>query len=713
MFPRSNRFPSTKVSDVPGPGAYDPQDPEYDAYKHGAFLEKQDRFLKEKPSDVPGPSAYTTERCGNKRVEVKTVSGDRTAVLQRKLQEMERLYSESKKTHQAEVERLKGELSRAQRSNAEQNDRCDKLKKQNEVLDLRLSELKKINLSDQSEVKDLRVKLRLAEHERTQLASKQGDVGEAKKALQALDYKRREELRERDRRITDLEKSLATERKRKDGLESRLTEVKENANTELHQIQDSKKALDAALQEMKEEKERAKTSLLAFQTQAKDKEDELVAQLEQHRLLLSRVAEEYGRLASSTISLVEHERAKSQSRVLSLRVARLERKLANSEGQVLELANLIRCTKDQNAILTTQLVQAETAVSYYREALHSALSERTAASGTRELDEDVAEITRENLEAQLIANHFFLESADVRSTYERARIEHLLLHSALLTRHLDEAERQIHQQSEQIVQVRDEHSAIQVELLAVRSNYEAVQARLVETTSSLSVSQAKEEALKKELESAKAKSKADVTKLEQQLKQEKDVSQKLATVVQTSKAAEEALRDEITLLTADLAEAEKYQEAYGSLIEEVDGLVERNALAEDEAQRLSKFNAEILGHHNPAQRIMYVDRIREELHEAKLQLLAVTRERDAFANEADDLQRELGLYMSVVPMQSKPRTAVTRVARAPLANQNMNTSGRSSRNARGTFSTGSGAKRLEVAPELEYREGDMTVDELM
>ena len=80
-------------------------------------------------------------------------------------------------------------------------------------------------------------------------------------------------------------------------------------------------------------------------------------------------------------------------------------------------------------------------------------------------------------------------------------------------------------------------------------------------------------------------------------------------------------------LAADLTEAEKYQEAYSGLLEEVDALVERNALAEDEAQRLSKFNAEILGHQNPAQRIMYVDRIREELHEAKLVSSSASRGR--------------------------------------------------------------------------------------
>ena len=70
-------------------------------------------------------------------------------------------------------------------------------------------------------------------------------------------------------------------------------------------------------------------------------------------------------------------------------------------------------------------------------------------------------------------------------------------------------------------------------------------------------------------------------------------------------------------MTAELAEAERYQEAYTNLVEEVDALIQRNALAEDEAQRVSKFNAEILGHTNPAQKIMYVDRIRKELFETK------------------------------------------------------------------------------------------------
>ena len=52
-------------------------------------------------------------------------------------------------------------------------------------------------------------------------------------------------------------------------------------------------------------------------------------------------------------------------------------------------------------------------------------------------------------------------------------------------------------------------------------------------------------------------------------------------------------------------------------MEETEALVARNNLAEEEAQSLSKFNAEILSHNNPAQRIAYVDRIRQELSEVK------------------------------------------------------------------------------------------------
>ena len=162
--------------------------------------------------------------------------------------------------HHLEQERLKLELNRAQRTAAEQTERADKLKKQNDALDTRLQEMRKINLSDQSEIKDLRAKLRIAEHERSKLSSKQGDAGDVKKALQALDVKRRDELKERDKKIAELEKALATEKRRKDAAEAKLVEIRGGVDAEVRQAQATTKGLDAELRAAKAESEQAKMS---------------------------------------------------------------------------------------------------------------------------------------------------------------------------------------------------------------------------------------------------------------------------------------------------------------------------------------------------------------------------------------------------------------------------------------------------------------------
>ncbi len=70
-------------------------------------------------------------------------------------------------------------------------------------------------------------------------------------------------------------------------------------------------------------------------------------------------------------------------------------------------------------------------------------------------------------------------------------------------------------------------------------------------------------------------------------------------------------------MTVDLTDAERYREAYHKVLDEVGVLAARNQLAESEANRLSQFNAEILAHNNPAQRIVYLDRVRRELAETK------------------------------------------------------------------------------------------------
>jgi hypothetical protein len=176
-------------------------------------------------------------------------------------------------------------------------------------------------------------------------------------------------------------------------------------------------------------------------------------------------------------------------------------------------------------------------------------------------------------------------------------------------------------------------------------------------------------------------------------------------------------------LTVELADAERYREAYHNLVDQVGVLAARNELAESEAHRLSEFNAEILGHNNPAQRIVYLDRVRRELAETKqvcvflitqkskiclppkfIQMLIVaTRERDAANAQIESLRSELCLYLSV-PAEGKPRTTMTRVGRMPLVSQSQNVPPRS-----GTGNADFTAMHLPPVADVSR---DMTLDEI-
>lgn len=90
------------------------------------------------------------------------------------------------------------------------------------------------------------------------------------------------------------------------------------------------------------------------------------------------------------------------------------------------------------------------------------------------------------------------------------------------------------------------------------------------------------------------------------------------------------------------------------------------------------------------------------------------RDRDAVISENEALQHELTLYKSVaVHPDDKPRTAITRVTRIPLGthNSNVNVNGKAVSVSK---SSGLDDQYLPSLPEIsmEYKDGDMTVDEL-
>ncbi|TFY82179.1 hypothetical protein EWM64_g1830 [Hericium alpestre] len=610
--------------------------------------------------------------------------------------------------YQTDVGRLKSELARAQKENADHIQRTDKLKKQQDASDARIKELKQTNFADQATIKDLRGKLRSAENERAQLQSKQDDIGGAKRALQDLETKRREEARRHEQRITELEKSLASEKRNREAADKKVRELQTKLDEDTAQSREDVRRLESQAKDVQTAKQEAIQSLQAFRDEASEKQEEMLSQIDSLRSTLQRMAAEYGRIASSTVPKATHDVLKNEHAALQIRSWRLERKLANAEGQVIEVANLVRQTKDDNDMLRSLLAASDEAAAFYSSTckwMQTNPQDTTKSSPEEGLQAQICD-------AQMDAIHYQLEvrdtllciaegcsqlssglSADILSSYRSLVLqldqEHVIIKK--LTRDLDT--------------IKSSRDVLSADLKSLRAEHEANLGRLGELTASLAASEASVLALTDEARTAESRLSEAHVGHEKALKKDRETIQRLSTTIHQHKIAEEALRAEIDQLTSELTDAERYQEAYYNLAEEVESLIARNQLAEDEAARLSKFNVEILSHNNPAQRIMYLDRVRRELAEVRQDLLSMTRDRDAVLTHSETLQHELDTYKSVSAGAEKPRTTVTRVTRIPLGMQSTNVTLAPAR------SIGSSVSKRSHMPTYDIQD-EMTLDEL-
>ncbi|KAJ7680245.1 hypothetical protein DFH06DRAFT_1076820 [Mycena polygramma] len=672
-FPKGPRFEPQQVSDVPGPNSYNLcQESQLDAYKRGAFFEKADRFSKDAPSEVPGPSGYGKP---DPKPSSKPSAnlGDRYTIMQRKVEDLERIHNDGKKTHQAEMERLKFELNRAQKANTENADRFEKQKKQNAILDVRIQDLKKALSTEQGEIKDLRVKLRMSEHERSQLSAKQGEAGEFRKALQSLESKRRDEVRERDRIIADLERSVATEKKRREIVEARLQDLQGRSDTELQAARSKSQSLGMQLAQSQEETRQALQLLAVAEAENSAKQSSLLNQVEQHRIVLLRATEEYGRLAAETVSAAIHAELKQEHRVLQTRTWRLERKLANSDGQITELVNLIRHTTEMNTLLKVEIQDLHEEGDFRSRCLLDRHEEMprleplydALGAGMRELHENRLSIcVSDSLLATSLAEVSHLIYDEMIQAYLTINVE--FDQEQLISRNL----------GVELSDARAGRKIVEEELTKLLQERDALcnqLATVVGTMDELKISMTKAEHQSSDSEHKLA---VAIRQNETIASNDKKAIQQLTETVRKSRMAEEGLRAEIEILTTELAEADQFQAAYYSLSDEVKSLIARNEVAEGEAEKLSKFNAEILGHHNPGQRILYVDRIRRELAELKHKLAVVMIEHESITSHNAELTRELDIYKSTsVLSENKPRTAITRISRPPLSVLNQSTPG--------------------------------------
>ncbi|KAH8828293.1 hypothetical protein DL96DRAFT_1555749 [Flagelloscypha sp. PMI_526] len=441
-----------------------------------------------------------------------------------------------------DFDHLKFELTHARKSLSETTDRLEKQKKHSESLETRLREIKRTSLTEQAELKELKTRLRSLEHEKAQLQTKQGESGDPRKKLG--------EVREKDRKIVDLEKALTIEHRRNEVLELKLQTIQDD-----HE---------------------------------------------------------------GTLSKPKYQLLQEEAIHLRLQHTRLQRKHANVEMQVKELAYYLRHLQEENSLLRRDVRDLEGMIGVAETcSLLLPPPESHPSALIQILDADEHERISSSLNSALCNEIVIAQS------YEAL---YSLLFPALVEA---EAEAQM------------ANTVGQQYLTAWREMHNERDSLVEER-----------EALRTQTEEMRL----DKCGLESRLNQTQDDHRTIQR-----KAADDLRKEQETV---QLLNSRTH---FHTLKDQVDSLSARNDLAQGEAEKLSKLNAQILGHGNPAQRIMYVDKIRQELSQCKQDLLQAKKVIDSQKSTNSALQNEVDMYSSIsVPLDKRVSTKMTRLVRGGL-----------------------------------------------
>ena len=427
--------------------------------------------------------------------------------------------------------------------------RIEKLKKQVDAQDTKAQELRRSALTDQTEIKDLRAKLRVAEADRAGFQTKYNDAIRTKQTVDSTTATRRDELKERDKRISELERTIGLEKQRREDVETQLLDaVKAKAEEEKKRSHESIKArthieqADAVTAQVKAERE-------ADRRQGKAQREELVAQLEALRDMLLQAATHYGKLVSETVSKTVHDQLRQEHNSLQFHAFRLERKLANTEAQVAELASLIRQTQDASGLLEDELRTAEEDKNWYRAALEDMREIfRSGLDGSIHalLVDTLATAQKEHILSDLEIQHTLFTGERQSARYYAGLYNQLEASCASMRADLDaellvSQTRVVELQTAKAVQ-----DATIADLNATRAELESTRKQLEETFSSLSALKVREAGLLQEVKEVKSQNKEQAMIQKQALQKEKETASKLATGLQQCKVAEEELRAEIS-----------------------------------------------------------------------------------------------------------------------------------------------------------------------
>jgi len=394
---------------------------------------------------------------------------------------------------------------------------------------------------DQAEIKELRAKLRVSENERGYLALKSEESGDARKSLAALETKRKEELRERDKRVAELEKAIANEQRRNEVLEGKLLESKGRTQQELYEARKTISSLRSKVAIAEEDVASALTG-------AGQREEEFIAQLESARVMVQRVAEEYGRLASSTVPKASYDVLRQENHSLQLDTNELQRKFAIVDSEANEMVDLLRVSRDQSRDLERILRGVWGDLDWHVGALSEALLavNRTPSNKCVELESHLARIALDESVHRNEAISAQLSSVELFAHWYKALGRTLLHDYSLACTELSAAAEENQTRQSAITVATTHASTLSTQLEAAKLQTDSIQLQAVELSEKLEAANAREISLKEEMAQREKDTKAEKQAAKERLEREKESVKHLQTSMERQRFAEDEMRSEIT-----------------------------------------------------------------------------------------------------------------------------------------------------------------------
>ncbi|UZJ56486.1 hypothetical protein CBS101457_005806 [Exobasidium rhododendri] len=165
-----------------------------------------------------------------------------------------------------------------------------------------------------------------------------------------------------------------------------------------------------------------------------------------------------------------------------------------------------------------------------------------------------------------------------------------------------------------------------------------------------------EEEIKREVSQMKVNNES----LENKVKQFEKIGKKLVH----AKMKEDAWMQERRELLQELEVNSQYEAEYKLLRSQAQLLLSKANLYENQMEELGNLNTVLASHTNPSQKIHYLDRLRRDLDEKRVECQVLMVERDEWQSNYREAQARLNLFVKVESrLEDRPRTAYKRVER--------------------------------------------------